>query len=279
MSLRKRSLPIGWYPQNEKQVRDFLEKIEISEKKSCAVIAPHAGWFYSGKIAGRTIASLDPDVQTIVIIGGHLPAKAPVLFIGEDEVETPLGNLKIDCELRNLFVKEIGSAIPDRYQDNTIEVLLPIVSYFFPRVSIFPVRFPNELSSFERGKVLTELARSLNRKICVIGSTDLTHYGENYGFSPYGKGEKALKWVKEVNDSSFIQAIIDGVPEDILKNAEENLSACSVGAVLGVLGFAKMCLADASLIAYSTSAECDNNVPSSFVGYAGIAYPPARQRA
>ncbi|MDR2536050.1 MAG: AmmeMemoRadiSam system protein B [Treponema sp.] len=284
MTLRKRCLPAGWYPQHETQIRDFLSQIplEVSCRTGLAAAVPHAGWFYSGPIAAAAIAALNPEVDTLVLIGGHLPSGSSPLFAEEDGAVTPLGTLIIDHEYRDLLKSAFISSIfpqgtkPDRYQDNTIEVLLPMASYFFPTSRILPFRLPNEIRAFEAGTILAQIGKTLGRKTAVIGSTDLTHYGANYGFAPYGQGKKALDWVREVNDKAFIQSVIQGLPEQILERADQDRSACSVGAVLGTLGFAQaMGSTKGELLGYGTSAgtiDREQECPDSFVGYAGIVW-------
>ncbi|MDR2485628.1 MAG: AmmeMemoRadiSam system protein B [Treponema sp.] len=284
MTLRKRCLPSGWYPPDEAQVRAFLDRIPHKKhpRSALAAMAPHAGWFYSGKIAAAAVSALTPDADTIAVIGGHLPAGMPPLFAEEDGVATPLGNIEIDREFRELFRNDLASSVfsqktaGDRYRDNTIEVLLPMAAYFFPHARLLPFRLPGESASFEAGKSLARIGRSLGRKPAVIGSTDLTHYGAPYGFSPQGKGKQALEWVKNMNDRAFIQAVIDGAPEQILERSDKDGSACSVGAVLGALGFAQASGADrGELLVYGTSADegrGDQEIPESFVGYAAIAW-------
>ena len=273
MIIREACLPLGWYPRDKTKVSEFLEPFERSAS-SCAVVAPHAGWFYSGFTAAKAVSSLKKEADTVAVIGGHLPAGMPVLLAAEDGVKTPLGIMKIDKALREEFSKRILAdkkfVRDDRYEDNTVEVLLPMVHYFFPGADLLWLRFPSEISSYKAGKLLAETAGTLGRNIVVVGSTDLTHYGRNYGFSPRGSGLPALEWVKEVNDASFIAAVLKGEPSLVLKRAEEDSSACSAGAVLGSLGFASAFEKQARLLDYRTSAETGDDIPDSFVGYAGI---------
>jgi AmmeMemoRadiSam system protein B len=284
LRIRKRSLPVGWYPQDGEEVRHFLDRLpqDAHPQSALASVAPHAGWFYSGKIAARAVSVLNPGADTVVILGGHLPAGMPPLFVEEEGITTPLGPLEIDGEFRGLLRKEYADSIfsqgtaADWYQDNTIEVLLPLVAYFFPQVRLVLLRLPNEMASFEAGKTIAQIGASLGRKLVVLGSTDLTHYGANYEFSPQGTGKKALDWVREVNDHAFIQAVIEGFPETVLERAEQDKSACSVGAVLGTLGFAQVQSANrGELLVYGTSADVnprDQEVLESFVGYAALAW-------
>jgi AmmeMemoRadiSam system protein B len=190
--------------------------------------------------------------------------------------------MELDGELRKAFCAalEQGAWAPDHYRDNTVEVLIPMARFFFPHARLLALRLPADLSSYKAGRLLAEAAGSLGRGLVVLGSTDLTHYGRNYGFSPHGRGPQALAWVREINDRRFIDAVLSGEGGTILKRAEEEMSACSAGAVLGVLGFVQGIAARSSpgplaeLLAYGTSAGIDDagGIPDSFVGYAAIGW-------
>jgi AmmeMemoRadiSam system protein B len=274
MIVRESRLPPGWYPGDKRKIEEFLRPFtEERDEPLYAAVVPHAGWYYSGACAAKAVSLLDPEADTVAVIGGHLPPGTPVLLAEEEGVITPLGPMRIDLELREAFAERIPVR-PDRYQDNTVEVLLPMVRYFLPNSALLWLRFPAELSSFEAGKLLKKTASGLGRRLAVLASTDLTHYGPNYGFSPRGRGNPALDWVKNVNDAAFIKAVLEGEPSLVLKRASEDSSACSCGAVLGALGFAGDG-ARGRLLDYRTSADVmssdDGEVPDSFVGYAAIA--------
>ena len=286
MILREMDLPPGWYPRERGKIEEFLGpflKNDHSEK-GCAAIAPHAGWYYSGLTAALAVSSLDPEAGTVIVIGGHLPERMPVLMAEEDGVKTPLGTMKIDIELRE-ELRKLLKPKPDQYSDNTVEVLLPMVHFYFPKAEILWLRFPAGLSSFSAGGMLADAAASIGRRITVLASTDLTHYGANYWYSPKGSGKAALDWVKNVNDYNFIGAVLEGEPSQVLKRADEDFSACSAGAVLGTLGFAAKKAKKAKLLDYRTSADAGRDlndsrlndpdysaVPDSFVGYAAISF-------
>jgi AmmeMemoRadiSam system protein B len=283
MILRKRYLSLGWYPAQKDQIHDFLNPLPRSPKRTAlGAIAPHAGWFYSGKIAAASISALDPEADTVAVLGGHLPAGMPPLGIEEDGVMTPLGTMEIDRKFQKALAQELETTVfpggirADIYQDNTIEVLLPMVAYFFPNVRLVLLRLPAELSSYKAGHGIARIGERLGRKLVVLGSTDLTHYGDNYDFSPKGRGQTALDWVRTVNDQGFITAVQEGNPEKILERAKKDRSACSVGPVLGSLGFAHAKGANqGELLVYGTSADVygkDQDVPESFVGYAAFGW-------
>jgi len=281
MNFRESCLPPGWYPRNPDEISRFLSPFANGTKgadgagSARAAIAPHAGWFYSGKTAARAAAALDRKAETVVVIGGHLPNGYPPLFAMEDGVETPLGGVTIDAELRETMCAAINGR-SDEYSDNTVEVLLPMVRFFMPNARLLWLRLPADIASFEAGKTLAEAAKGIGRNIVVLGSTDLTHYGANYRFAPKGLGPKALQWVKEVNDRNFINAVEAGDPKAVLERAEADMSSCSAGAVLCAMGYASAINAGpARLLEYSTSADAMSaegitTIPDSFVGYAAF---------
>jgi AmmeMemoRadiSam system protein B len=274
MQIREYSLPAGWFPRDiegvTREISRFLDGKNITPITRAAV-SPHAGWYYSGRVSAVGIASLKQDAETVVVIGGHLPAGSSPLFAMEDAVRTPFGSIQVDTELRSVLIKELDGK-EDRFYDNTVEVLLPMVHYFFPKSKVLWVRLGADISSYSAGKVISRVASG--RKLNVLASTDLTHYGQNYGFSPRGGGAEALRWVREVNDAAFIKAVEGGSPDDVLQRAEKDCSSCSAGAVLCAMGFASAeGLPGARLLEYATSADLDENVvPNSFVGYAAFAF-------
>ena len=272
MKIRESCLPAGWYPRNPDEIKRFLAFSESRISGGKAAMAPHAGWYYSGKIAAGAVASLDRKIDTLVIIGGHLPAGNP-LFAMEDAVDTPLGTMTINAPLRAALYDKLRGR-EDRCADNTVEVLLPMARFFFPDASLLWLRLPAALSSFDAGKAIAAAAAELGQTVAVLASTDLTHYGINYGFAPKGTGAEALRWVREVNDSRFIGAVESGDPDAVLERAEEDRSSCSVGAVLGAMGFAASDGGKARLLEYGTSADVGGGgeVPDSFVGYAAMGF-------
>ena len=272
MQIRDYSLPNGWYPRDKASVSAFLSKFK-GDFSASAAIAPHAGWYYSGHLAALAVSSLSADAQVIVVLGGHLPGNSPPLFAMEDAVKTPFGSILIDDQFRSALYKELGGE-EDRYRDNTVEVLLPMVHYFFPDSKLLWIRFPADISAYKAGAELDKVANELGRKISVIGSTDLTHYGSNYGFSPKGSGAAALDWVKNTNDAAFINAVLANDPKEVLRLAAKDHSSCSAGAVVGAMGFINSIGGKtATLLEYDTSASAMNGeIPESFVGYAAISW-------
>ena len=280
MKVRPRTLPPGWYPGGRSQTIMEIEGFSRSFKKpeipAVAGVAPHAGWSFSGSIACHVFQSIPRETDTIVVIGGHLAPHSGLLAAFEEGYETPLGLLESDLELLEL----LGGTLTihdDRYADNTVEVQLPLLQYFHPKAKALHMRASPSEEALQLGAALAEAATVLNRKIAVVGSTDLTHYGGSYGFSPHGSGPKAVKWVKEVNDKRIVDALLALELDNALEYARREQSACSVGGAVAAARFAAQTGAEkGELLEYKTS--YDVYPGPSFVGYAGIIFPKSGER-
>ncbi|MBW2322749.1 MAG: AmmeMemoRadiSam system protein B [Deltaproteobacteria bacterium] len=121
------------------------------------------------------------------------------------------------------------------------------------------------------GERLVELARDQGKTLKVFGSTDLTHYGPSYGFTPHGSGRKALNWMRDTNDKGFIDLALAMDLPGLLEHAARNQSACSAGAAAAVIAACQSLGSNQGrLLDYYTSSDI---MPGdSFVGYAGIVY-------
>jgi AmmeMemoRadiSam system protein B len=279
MSRRKRILPRGWYPWDgkdcKKEIESYLEG--WSPPPSIAGlggIVPHAGWYFSGRLAARVLRSLKSEekIGLVVVYGGHLSSEDLPRIVTEESWETPLGDIEIDTT----FVKNLTRRVETVSEgpssgDNTIEVQLAMVKHFFPEAKLLAIRSPLSLKAKALGEAVADIAREEGIHILAIGSTDLTHYGPNYGFLEKGIGPSALHWVKTVNDKGFVDCALRMDMEGLLKHALENDSACSAGAAASAMATCKSLGADQGiLLDYYTS--YDIMPDNSFVGYAGILY-------
>ncbi len=274
---RSPALGHGWYPHSAPEISDLTEEwtrgVEFLNAHS--VVCPHAGWLFSGKLAAMAIKTLK-QAETIVVFGGHLSQKSPVLYAEEESFETASGILQADQDLLAALAVQlrdsgINKPEPDRYVDNSVEVLLPMIAALCRGASILWLRIPPRLESKELGACVARAALAIGKKVACIGSTDLTHYGPAYGFMPAGLGEKARRWVSGTNDKLFLDALLDMNCEMVLSRAMAKGSACSPGAAVAALGFALESGAEsAKLIGYSTSLEVRDD--DSFVGYGAIAF-------
>ena len=273
-----------WYPGSASGCQNEIEKMTVSSSMipdtsgaHTGGIVPHAGWYFSGSIACDVMRQLkstasDPDV--VVIFGTHMHATMPISVMRTGAWETPLGNLSIHEPLAEELMRRvpgIRDASHATDADNTIEIQLPFIRYFWKRVKILPVSAPPASISIEAGKSVAAAATALGLKIIVLGSTDLTHYGPNYGLVLKRKTEDALEWVRHDNDKGMIDAMLSMSPEAVIAQAQEKLNGCCAGAAAAALSAGRTLGAvRGKLMAYATS--FDKSPGESFVGYAGIVF-------
>ncbi|MBP7094697.1 MAG: AmmeMemoRadiSam system protein B [Spirochaetia bacterium] len=286
MRTRKRGLPAGWYPESGPEVARLVEGWEAEAGRpgegaapvgAVAAIAPHAGWYFSGKLAWLAVRCLDPGAETVLVVGGHGAPGSPVRLAYEDAFETPAGILGADAELARSLADGLaaeGFALaPDDRADNTVEIQLPLVAVRCPKARVVWLRVPNEARSVRAGSLAAGLARRLGRKAVLLASTDLTHYGPNYGFEPAGSGRAALAWMERENDRPILEAMVRMDEAETVRLGEERGAACSSGAAAAAIGFAREAgVSKGVVLAYSTSAA--RSPSDSFVGYGAVAYRP-----
>jgi AmmeMemoRadiSam system protein B len=276
MRTRERMLAVGWYPASASACKAEIDKFIAGTAPLppgatiYGGIVPHAGWYFSGKAAARVfyLAAKAIQPQVVCIFGGHLGGNSPPLLVADDAWETPLGDLPLATEFYAPLAKRL--TLREEYPgDNTIEVQTPFIKYFFPQAKVLALRSPHSATAIELGKAVAAVAKELKISLLAFGSSDLTHYGPNYGFAPKGYGPGAVKWVKEVNDKKFIDEALKLDGAGMLKTAAEDQSACSAGGAVAAVATAKADGAQkGALVDYYTSYDIMPN--ESFVGYAGI---------
>lgn len=273
-----------WYPGTGRECRAAIQSFldpalscpEHAEKVLGGIV-PHAGWAFSGKIACNVIKCLAESESagwTVLIFGHHMRARNPNLIMKEGSWETPLGPLQIDAEIAALLTEAFSFEVESsaRYlQDNTIELQLPFIKYFLPEARILPMGLPPGEESLIIAERAVEYSNQLQRKVKVLGSTDLTHYGPGYGFMPKGTGQSAVEWVKEDNDRAVIEDMLHLDPRKVIREGLDKQNACCSGAAAAAIAASKSLGAHrAQELAYMTSYDVrpDHN----FVGYVGILY-------
>jgi MEMO1 family protein len=284
MNARKSMFAGSWYPAGaaacEREIEEFLAEgkaWQVPERSYAGGIVPHAGWFYSGAVACNVIHKLveTPAPDVFLVFGMHLPSGAQNYIMKAGRWETPFGELPIELRIAEALTQEFAFKIETEKQftpDNTIELQLPFIKYFFKDIAIVPMGVPPDLASLEIGKRAVAIAQNLGLKVKVIGSTDLTHYGVNYGFMPKGTGKAAVEWVRNENDRKVIDAMTSLSPEKVLETAFDHHNACCAGAAATAISAARALGAagPAELVTYTTS--YDKSPGDSLVGYVGMVF-------
>ena len=291
MQTRKPVVAGQFYPARRDeciaQINECLDAGSLPESLPETIVAgivPHAGWTFSGAPAAMVFSAIKErheKVSTFVIFGaahgyfGDLPAvyEAGVWV-------TPLGEAVVDEYLAEA-VLDTGAAIssPQSHaSEHSIEVQLPFIQHLFAGAKILPILTPPRERAVTLGAKVGELiSRAEHKKIVCIASTDLTHYGPRYGFTPMGMGKHALQWAQTVNDRKFIDLALKMEPQQLLTDAAENCNACGAGAAAAAIAAAKaLGKTQGTLLAHTTSNEvmlkkmgttCQDSV-----GYAAIVF-------
>ena len=280
-AVRKADFAGSWYPGAEAECRlaidEYLKSsIPWDREGGVGGIVPHAGWYFSGRIALNVIKCLstDPRPDTVVIFGMHLHPKSGSYIMKEGIWDTPLGGLEIDSDLGKRLEQEFFFHVetPSSHnQDNTIELQLPFVKYLYPDVRILPVGVPPTDDSIRIGEQTAEIAKETGKRLLVLGSTDLTHYGPNYGFISHGVGKKAVEWVKNENDRKIVDLFLSMDAKGVIEESHTSHNACCGGAAAAAIAAAKALGArNGEELIYKTS--YDIRPDNSFVGYSGVVF-------
>jgi len=247
-------------------------------------IVPHAGWMCSGAVAGKVFSAIHArgEVETFVLFGAvhHYGVSRSAVF-AEGKWETPLGSIEIDKELAkkilsielNLIMENVRVHLPE----HSIEVQVPFIQKLFPRAKIVPILVPPFEGAEAVGRVAAEAICAVRPGAGCIGSSDLTHYGPGYGFTPHGSGLKGISWAKDVNDQGLIDLIMNMDAGKVLHYAESNHAACGAGAITATIGAVKaMNATKAKLLVHTNSYEVLHkqygDMGGDAVGYAGIVF-------
>ncbi len=278
----------SWYPASASVLRRELAvylRQARGEESEAAVggIVPHAGLAYSGPVAAEVyarLASCQQKIEAFIIFGAvhtmHLckPAVWPT-----GAWQTPLGALAIDDSLADAIVAaDIADAAESPHLgDNAIELQTPFLKYVFPEARIVPIAVPANDMAALAGTAIWEIVEKSGCRAIALGSTDLTHYGDTFGYTPAGSGKTALAWVRR-NDRKLLELMARLAAEEIVPTADRDHSACGAGAAAAATAFARAAGCQKGIIlAQTTSYDLmPDGVAAHFVGYGAVIFPQAK---
>lgn len=252
-------------------------------------IVPHAGWICSGAVAGEVVSRLAArqETDTFVIFGAaHRRIGPQAAVYARGGWDTPLGTAAVDEELA-AAITTAGAPLQanaDAHEDeHSIEVQVPLIQGASPGTRILPIVVPPMPGSPEVGRAVARAAERLGRRVVFLGSTDLTHYGPWYHFTPHGAGEEGVRWAKEVNDRRMLDLMVRMEAERIVPEAAASRNACGAGAVAATVAAAREAGATAGyLLRHTNSNETlrgRQRDTDNAVGYAGVVFGRDRRPA
>jgi len=290
MNIRKPIVAGQFYPAAKVSAQAALDEclaVNVDEHDLPRIIVggivPHAGWMCSGMVAGKVFRAIAMrgEVETFVLYGAvhRYGVNRPSVY-PSGVWETPLGQVAIDERLASevLLNSNLFRGDPDAHQlEHSIEVEVPFIQRLFPQAKILPVMTPPTLCAEEAGQIVGETIVRTGIKAVCIGSTDFTHYGPSYRFTPHGCGREGLRWAKDVNDHGLLERIERMDPDSAIEYAEHAQAACGSGAIAASIASAVAMGANkVKVLEHTTSFEVlgsrfgDRSDDS--VGYAGIVF-------
>jgi len=254
-----------FYPQTEASLKKMLSKLVdvSSEKKDVkGVILPHAGYVYSGYVAGTTISKVQIKKTAIILGTNHTGSGKPFSIMTKGSWMTPLGEVKIDIEIAESILNESQLLEEDALShlyEHSIEVEIPFLQYLKNDIKIVPIVISSsDIKTYQRlGRDIAAGFKKIGRSALFVASTDFTHYES--------------KETAEEKDRSAIDAILALDEGRLFRSVrEKNISMCGVAPTCTVISACKdLDAKKAGLVKYQTSGDTSGDY-TSVVGYAGL---------
>jgi AmmeMemoRadiSam system protein B len=249
-----------FYPREPSHLEQLLEKFFAGVKPEgnpLGIVAPHAGYIYSGQVAATAFGTILPDFSgTFVVIGpSH---RGYINCVSEMPWETPLGVVETDDEfVRSLDIETDELSHRD---EHSLEVQIPFIKYRFPRARIAPVMMGQQdyASAMRLAEKILHAIRQTKRDVRIVASSDFSHY------VPKEKAQSDDLWAIEplstLDTKEFYRRI-----------EERRVTACGYGPITAmVAACTKLGARTAKLIRYATSGDVTGDYKE-VVGYASIA--------
>ena len=254
-----------FYPASPSQLKEVIRGMvdeEAKKEEVIGLISPHAGYIYSGPVAGATISRIKFKDTFIIMGPNHTGIGKPLSIMTEGVWKTPLGEVEIDSELAKQILAT-SSYLEEDYgahqHEHSIEVQIPFLQYFKTDFRLVPIMLSYSTGATykEIGKELAKAIKDLNKEVVIIASSDMTHY----------EPQESAQW----KDAQAIEAILELNEDELLKRVDElRISMCGYAPAASLISAAKELGAKrAELVRYQTSGDTTGDY-SSVVGYAGI---------
>lgn len=254
-----------FYSGNERQLRADLTDLipENSLKISVrGIISPHAGYIYSGAIAGKVFSRIKIPATVLIIGPNHHGAGAPAGLYPDGEWLTPLGPVAVNSRLNTVLLKNVPYIQPDsvsHQHEHSLEVQVPFLQYLRPDISISALCLGHgDFAALQQiGFGIAAAVRDYGEEVLIVASSDMTHYES--ADSARRKDEAALERVLALDAGGLLDTCSSGritmcgvVPSAVMIEA-----ACKLGAV------------KAELVAYGNSGDVTGDF-AQVVGYAAV---------
>lgn len=254
-----------WYPSTEARLNAEIDRYMGSNQSvidAIAVVAPHAGYYYSGHVSGAVYSQVSVPERVIVVAPNHRGLGARRAIMARGAWRIPGRDIPIDHNAARTLMAHMPSLIDDSLahsQEHSLEVQLPFLNRRNPDFQLVPIcLFPQSQSDCrDLGKALAAAVTELPGRTLIVASTDMNHFES----ATIGnrKDRKAISQVVALEPESLYSTVVS-----------EDISMCGVVPTTIVMHAALALGANAArLVKYADSGDV-NQDKSSVVGYAGL---------
>ena len=262
-----------FYPASAGELRKAIQPLVDAggvKEEVYGMICPHAGYIYSGGVAGAVLSRAALS-DTVIILGpNHTGLGEPFSVWAEGSWQTPLGDVEVDEEMAGAMLAASAHLKADtlaHLREHAIEVQLPFLQYLKPGIKIVPVTLSHAGTETysQIGQALAGVIQASGNNYVILASSDMTHYESHV--SAQRKDKMAIEAILKLDEYELASRI-----------ARNGISMCGYAPVAVLIAAARAMGATAGeLVRYQTSAEASGDF-SAVVGYAGIIIkhnPPA----
>lgn len=267
-AVRRPAVSGRFYPANpdvlSQQLDQYLDASAAIEKAESALgcMVPHAGYIYSGKVAGAVFQRLPARPTYIILCPNHTGRGAPLAIASKGEWQTPLGNISINSELAGALQHSCHLLMEDTKAhegEHAIEVELPFLQRSIGDFTFVPIAIGvSRYAALEAlGHGMARALENSTEPVMIVASSDMNHYEPDD--------------ITRVKDHKAIEQILALDPAKLYEVVrEEDISMCGYGPAVAMLTAVKdLGATRAELVRYATSADTSGDY-AAVVGYAGI---------
>lgn len=258
-----------FYPANPKELSAQVEKYTKEEAaqakvKVRACLVPHAGYIYSGGVAGAVLARIVLPKKILLLGVRHYPRGEPLAILSEGAWRTPLGDVAIDSALATELKKNCSALREDSVahsREHSLEVELPFLQVLSGRFSFVPVAVGtlNFQDLRATGEGIARVLEKTAEEVLMVTSSDMNHYEDDE--TTRAKDAKAIECMLRLDASGLYETCRD-----------EKISMCGLGPAIAMLtAMNQLGVAKAKLVRYATSGDVNGN-REEVVGYAGMTF-------
>lgn len=253
-----------FYPQDKvKLLKELKELVPRTADRVDAIgaVSPHAGYVYSGRIAGAVFARLRPK-GTYVILSPNHTGYGDDFAVSVEPWNTPLGTVDVDKDLIAAILERTGLVTNDKLAhafEHSAEVQVPFVQFTSPDAKIVPITMAHAPMDDIRSvsKAIADAIKACASDVTIIASSDMTHYESRRSAS--AKDKEAIESVLKLDAEGLL---------DIVRTKEISMCGC-VPVAMMILAAKELGALKAELVTYADSGDVSGDTDQ-VVGYAGI---------